>query len=569
MTAFAKQWVAGAGVDLAQFAGGGRRKVPLPTYAFQHQRHWIEPGRGMAPVLGAAEADARLRRIPTVADWFWEPHWVERPPPPPARPVAPRRILVVAGAADPLAPRLVDSLRDRGHRVLRSVDLDAEALQDVNTVVLLDDSSELSGATSRWLGDAVDAARHLGNAAGDTRLVAVTRGAQAVDGPAARPQNALALGPVLVAPKEYAGLAGVLVDVVGEAPITALVAEIDAGEEAVAVYRDGRRLVPRQRRLAAPDSRRPVFREGGTYVITGGLGDIGSTIATHLALAYRANLVIVAAGALPPETEQDEWLARHGSDDPTSRRIRRAALARLGTTVVTVAADVADPAALRRALDDAERRVGAISGAVHCAGALRDRLLELSTPTDIDVVVSAKAVGAANLAAELRVRGAELLVLVSSTSTLLAAPGQAAYVAANAYLDALVGGAPAGLRTVTINLGVWAGAGMAAEAARRARLGLDLDGGKPVEHPVFTTRLEHSGSVDLVGRLDTGCDWLVGGHRSAAGRAILPGTGHLELLLGALAFAGLPLALDGVTLLRPLAVDDDAAVTVRAPRRHP
>ncbi|MGF2075532.1 SDR family oxidoreductase, partial [Enterococcus casseliflavus] len=87
----------------------------------------------------------------------------------------------------------------------------------------------------------------------------------------------------------------------------------------------------------------------------------------------------------------------------------------------------------------AARAFGRLDGAVHAAGTLRDRLIALTEPDDIDSVVGVKARGAVALTAELEQHGASLLVLVSSTSTVLTPAGQVAYVASNAVLDSLAG----------------------------------------------------------------------------------------------------------------------------------
>ncbi|MGW7594670.1 acyltransferase domain-containing protein, partial [Streptomyces rubiginosohelvolus] len=68
-TSLAEAYVGGVAVDwAAMFAGTGARRVDLPTYAFQHQRYWVEPSAvagdvssaGLTsadhPLLGAATA---------------------------------------------------------------------------------------------------------------------------------------------------------------------------------------------------------------------------------------------------------------------------------------------------------------------------------------------------------------------------------------------------------------------------------------------------------------------------------------------------------------------------------
>ncbi len=85
-------------------------------------------------------------------------------------------------------------------------------------------------------------------------------------------------------------------------------------------------------------------------------------------------------------------------------------------------------------------------------------------------------------------------------------------------------------------------------------------------HPVLSERFtERDGTVRLVGTLATGHHWLVDEHRTSAGIALLPGTGHLELYLAALSLAAgdEALGLGPITLLEPLVVPNDVPVTVR------
>lgn len=57
LRALGEIWAAGGRIDWASFyAGEARRRIPLPTYAFDRERCWIEPGAGAAPVA-ATRAD--------------------------------------------------------------------------------------------------------------------------------------------------------------------------------------------------------------------------------------------------------------------------------------------------------------------------------------------------------------------------------------------------------------------------------------------------------------------------------------------------------------------------------
>ncbi len=583
--AFAKLWTVGVPVALEQFCGDGHRRLRLPTYPFQGERHWIEPGNGYSTTEGSAAvrvtatggADAPESkpsgptRIDNLDDWFWEPQWVERELVSVRTPTVGPWLLI--GDDDPLVNAISAELRHRGEIVRTASSFDAEHLGSARAVAVVGpggvNSFEFDRDGARWLRDTVDAARALGNHPdGVARLGVVTRGATTASGVAARPVDALALGTVLVAPAEYPYLTTVLVDLDAGAGVTSAVVAVDellAATDRVVARRGAARLVPEpvRVRVASPLPDVATFRRGGTYLVTGALGGVGHVLAKHLAVAHDASLILVSSEAVPEGDERQRWLERHGNDDATSRRIQRVLeLEAVAVKVVTVVADLADDASLRRALDEGERRIGRIDGAIHAAGRLQDRLIETVTAEDHEAVIGPKARAAVVLVDELARRNAELLVLVGSTSTTLAPGGQTSYVAANAVLDALAG-QRGSLRVVTMDYGVWAGTGMAAHAARKIRLG--IEDGAPIAHPVLTEmHTARDGSFAFIGRLDATHDWIVSEHRSETDVALLPGTGHVELMLAALQHSGFTHAgLRNVALLEPLIVPDTTPVTVK------
>ncbi len=579
LNAFARLWAHGIDIDLARFTGENRRRLRLPTYAFQRERFFIEPGERLAITAPGASVSSGLAvaaaatgpvRIESIDDMIWTPTWV--PAAPLVATTETRRWVLIGD--DELAQSALAELTSRGLDVVRVPvwSEDGSVLDDRPTTAVVFGSSTSASpigqpyesSLRRWLGDAPSAIRALASTNDGGRVVAVTRGALAVAGTAKRPNDALALGAVLTAPGEYPSIQTALVDLDPNLPTTPsdLVDEL-LGASGVVARRGDDRLTNDLTRTPMAAAATAGFEQGGTYMVTGGLGGIGYEIATHLATEYQANLVLIASQSVPSGEERERYLQQHSYDDPTCRRIRHVEkLEHLGVKVVVVAADTADPDRIRAALDEAERQVGPLTGAVHAAGRLRDRLLETATFDDHEYVVAPKACGALILADELQRRGAQLLVLISSTSTYLAPGGQTSYVAANAVLDSLAGQREQ-LRIATLNYGVWAGVGIAADVARRQHLA--LADGTPIDHPVFS---EHAttrhGEIELNGRLSTDHQWIVDQHRSEAGIAVLPGTGHLQLLLDAARLAGMsPARLSNVTLLEPLVVPDDRPVTIR------
>jgi len=60
------------------------RRIPLPTYAFEPQRHWIEPGvpaaQTLSPVAAAVpDSPAPFQRLAPYDAWFRVPRWVAAP----------------------------------------------------------------------------------------------------------------------------------------------------------------------------------------------------------------------------------------------------------------------------------------------------------------------------------------------------------------------------------------------------------------------------------------------------------------------------------------------------------
>ena len=191
----------------------------------------------------------------------------------------------------------------------------------------------------------------------------------------AYPAKATALGPVKVAPRELPGLTASCVDV--ELPTSNerlfggrlrmalvdpfagkkhLIAELDAltdglveeliGEpkNGLFAYRNGRRFEQRLRRYPlqpAPTLESLPLREGGTYLITGGLGGLGLVMAAYLADNTKGNLVLLGRSSLPPREKWDRWLKTHAPHERTARRIRVVrSLEAKGASVHVAKADV-------------------------------------------------------------------------------------------------------------------------------------------------------------------------------------------------------------------------------------
>ncbi|MEU2059732.1 type I polyketide synthase [Streptomyces sp. NPDC013455] len=211
----------------------------------------------------------------------------------------------------------------------------------------------------------------------------------------------------------------------------------------------------RVRRVVADPLPEGRFRADGGYLITGGLGDLGLSLAEHL--AGRGATALALLGRSEP-----------GQDAAARIEALRAA----GTTVCVQRADVSDAAALERALDRVRAELPPLRGVFHAAGLLDDGVVENLSAEQVERVLAPKADGARHLDRLTADDPLDLFVLFSSAAGLVGNVGQAAYAAANTYLDALaVARRHAGRPALSVQWGTFDAIGLAARSeARGARL---------------------------------------------------------------------------------------------------
>ncbi|MBV9489504.1 MAG: SDR family NAD(P)-dependent oxidoreductase, partial [Verrucomicrobia bacterium] len=195
------------------------------------------------------------------------------------------------------------------------------------------------------------------------------------------------------------------------------------------------------------------LRDGGTYLITGGLGGIGLKVARWLVDRGARYLVLNGRRAPGPE-------AQAAVDQ----------LRQVGVGIQVVLADVARMSEAQGLLAHIERGGRPLAGVFHAAGVLRDGVLLNQDWERFEEVFASKVLGAWNLHSLTAERSPELFVLFSSMASLTGSRGQGNYAAANMFLDALAHHRRAtGLPATTINWGAWSEVGLAAQRETSAQ----------------------------------------------------------------------------------------------------
>ena len=202
------------------------------------------------------------------------------------------------------------------------------------------------------------------------------------------------------------------------------------------------------RQAAAPAA---AVSPDGTYLITGGMGGLGLRVARWL----------VASGA--------RHVALLGRTAPTSTaREAIATLSAAGAEVVALQADVSRAEDVDRAVATIQARMPRLRGIFHAAGTLDDGVLLQQDWQRFERVFAPKVAGAWHLHTRTLDAPLDMFVLFSSAASLVGAPGQGNYAAANAYLDALAHHRRSlGLAALSVNWGPWTDVGMAAAVSQQ------------------------------------------------------------------------------------------------------
>src|SRR6185312_6768003 len=258
---------------------------------------------------------------------------------------------------------------------------------------------------------------------------------------------------------EYPGIWGGLIDLQlngdREPDVDLLAAELlhPDRESQIAITADNRRHVARlvKQPLSGLSVRPPQIRADATYLVTGGLGMLGRSIAEWLISKGAKHLVLTG---------------RKASADAAGELFMAAESA--GASIDVMASDTSREQDLRDLVQTISKKFPPLKGVVHSVGVLDDGILAQLDWDRFSHVFEPKVYGGWLLHELTKSLELDFFILQSSVLGLLGSAGQANYSASNSFVDSLAAHRRAGgLPAMAINWSAWSGGGMAAAAGAR------------------------------------------------------------------------------------------------------
>ncbi len=482
-------WLYGTKIDWEKFySGENRYRLSLPTYPFERQSFWIE---GDLFKMGAGQLKKSLLvKKQDIADWFNLPSWKPSILPFKQSGEIPRFFnwLVFMDECG-LGQELEKKLESAGQQVIivkpagefkkesaqayrvnpKNIHDYKNLINELNElhfhpqkIVHLWSVTEYDPTESReeWVQKCQDLGYYSlifltqaienQNMREEIQITVITNNMQGVYGEELLyPEKATLLGPVNIIPQEYPTLKCRTVDVVlpeagsskSKKLVSQLLEELNAEVSDVFIaYRGSHRLVRAYEpiRLDKPISSLRL-REGGKYLITGGLGDIGLLLAKHLANRVKARLILTGRSPFPPRDQWEQYLVTNHTheDDNIALKIKTLKeVEALGGEVLVLSADVSHRQRMEEVVHLAEKQFGPINGVIHTALQIDGGLIHSITPKEIENVFTSKVRGTLVLDQIFKKSQLDFFVLFSSVASILGGVGHAAYAGASAFLDA-------------------------------------------------------------------------------------------------------------------------------------
>ncbi|MBS7256342.1 type I polyketide synthase [Flavobacterium branchiicola] len=184
------------------------------------------------------------------------------------------------------------------------------------------------------------------------------------------------------------------------------------------------------------------LKENKTFLITGGLGSVGKTIATHLADNYNATVILIGRKNVPSESLWENILADSNADSNTIGLIRTLQdLKQNNRQIHYYQSDISSLSQLNHVVQKIETDYGDISGVFHTAGNIDPSTFKPVEKLSEEIALNQflpKVQGTINIQNVFKTRNLDFVWITSSLASILGGLTYGAYAVSNAFIDAFV-----------------------------------------------------------------------------------------------------------------------------------
>jgi acyl transferase domain-containing protein/thioesterase domain-containing protein/D-arabinose 1-dehydrogenase-like Zn-dependent alcohol dehydrogenase/acyl carrier protein len=611
------------GVDIhwpAFYAEEKRHRLPLPTYPFERQRYWIDaPKRQVHQATGKSRVQSKDNNTDS-KHWLYRPDWIKSAISNTTAVGTKAQHWVLFEDHCGVSQQLQQALLQQGHTVTtvqvnttfkqqtaNAYCINPQQAEDYESLVRTLAQTEFP---SQWLHcwmisqepsdnpfEQSELALQLGfysllyltqalgkcNINKPLDITVLSNQMQAViDSDPVQPEKATLLGAVKTIGQEANNLHCRSIDITipfdNEPQIQSLLLELLTPiNESVIAYRQGQRWTQNYQSVlwqsSLPTHR---LRQQGTYLITGGLGGIGLSLADYLAHHVQAKLILIGRSAFPAKMAWQNYLSEHEKTDAIVQKIHRLQkLEKEGAEVLVYNADVADRRQMQEVIESSQQHFGEIHGVIHAAGIPDGALIANRDSQTSAQVLAPKVTGTLVLNQLLSEQPLDFFVLCSSLASIVGIAGQVAYCAANAFQDAFAQAQRHHPQTLftAINWDTWQKVGMAVKAVNNPLAvapGRNLaESPLKTAHPLFYAYQRDGHKITYLSQLNEQL-WVLNDHRLFGSQStVMPGTAYLEWAGAALLqhrtetnLSTSTVVLQDVYFLQPLVIENNTTKTL-------
>ena len=297
------------------------------------------------------------------------------------------------------------------------------------------------------------------------------------------PIKAIVHAPVRIAPSEIMNVTCKVIDIpypLSKESIPGYLLKIEneiffEPEEPFVAYRMGQRWVPFFDNWNSNQKTGSgiTIKNDGVYVIVGGMGGVGFTLAKDIAHRYQPTLAIVYRSAFPARGEWNDWLIEKGEADAVSQQIRQLMeMERAGSSIALYQANITQQEEVRELIHTLQKKYSKINGIIWCAGEIDYGGIILNrSKEDFISYSSSKVHGLLLMQQLLDFASLDFIAMFSSVGNVIYQVkfGQVGYNAGNEFLEHYAAYAKHqfGIHAFTINWCDWMDVGLTIKAVRK------------------------------------------------------------------------------------------------------